>query len=83
MSTFFDCLLMDWEMPICEGLRATRRIRELEKSEGCKRNVIIGVTANARAEQIKMAMEAGMDRVVPKPFRVKELLGAIKGLVGK
>lgn len=81
-ATYFDCILMDWEMPICDGLRATKRIREIEKQLACTPNVIIGVTANARAGQIAMAMEAGMDTVVPKPFRVQEILAVISGMVG-
>ncbi|KAJ4344278.1 hypothetical protein N0V95_006192 [Ascochyta clinopodiicola] len=77
----FDCILMDWEMPICDGLRATTRIRALETQTGSARNLIIGVTANAREEQIRFAIEAGMDTVVPKPFRVRELFERIKALV--
>lgn len=69
-----DCILMDWEMPVCDGLKATERIREIERQHGTPSNIIIGVTANARAEQISRAMEAGMDIVTPKPFRVPELL---------
>jgi signal transduction histidine kinase/FixJ family two-component response regulator len=74
---YFDCILMDWEMPVCDGLRATKRIREIEARQGSERNIIIGVTANARAEQIAIAMKAGMDMVMPKPFRVVELLSKI------
>ncbi|KAH3945218.1 hypothetical protein HBI24_075380 [Parastagonospora nodorum] len=81
-AAHFDCILMDWEMPICDGLRATKRIREIEKQLACTPNVIVGVTANARAGQIAMAMEAGMDTVVPKPFRVQEILAVIGGMVG-
>ncbi|EAT80263.2 hypothetical protein SNOG_12450 [Parastagonospora nodorum SN15] len=81
-AAHFDCILMDWEMPICDGLRATKRIREIEKQLACTPNVIVGVTANARAGQIAMAMEAGMDTVIPKPFRVQEILAVIGGMVG-
>ncbi|KAK3065243.1 hypothetical protein LTS18_004874 [Coniosporium uncinatum] len=42
---------------------------------------VIGVTANARPQQIAEAMEAGMDDVVCKPFRVPELLGRIETLL--
>jgi signal transduction histidine kinase/CheY-like chemotaxis protein len=78
---YFDCILMDWEMPVCDGLRATKRIREIEAEHGSERNVIIGVTANARAEQIAVAVKAGMDTVMPKPFRVVELLAKIEEFV--
>jgi signal transduction histidine kinase/CheY-like chemotaxis protein len=74
---YFDCILMDWEMPVCDGLSATKRIREIEVQQIGNRNTIIGITANARAEQIATATEAGMDLVLPKPFRVAELLSKI------
>ncbi|KAF2830357.1 hypothetical protein CC86DRAFT_343007 [Ophiobolus disseminans] len=78
---YFDCILMDWEMPVCDGLKATRRIREIEVQQDQACNIIIGVTANAREEQIAMALEAGMDTVVSKPFRVAELMKRIRELV--
>jgi CheY-like chemotaxis protein len=78
---YFDCILMDWEMPVCDGLRATKRIREIETKQSSEHNVIIGVTANARAEQIAIAVKAGMDTVMPKPFRVAELLAKISDFV--
>lgn len=80
--THFDCILMDWSMPVCDGLRATRTIRDMETRLKCPRNIIIGVTANARAEQLAIAMEAGMDTVLPKPFRAAEVLAKIGELVG-
>ena len=52
----FDCILMDWEMPICDGIQATKAIRNIELQQGTARNLIIGVTANARAEQIVRAI---------------------------
>lgn len=74
---YFDCILMDWEMPVCDGLVATKRIRDIEIEYGRSGNVIIGVTANARDEQIAMALDAGMDTVVSKPFRFIELIKRI------
>lgn len=75
-------ILMDWEMPIMNGLEATAEIRKLEKSGVLVRRIpVIGVTANVRQQQIQMAMDAGMDDVVSKPFRVAELMGRMKGIV--
>jgi signal transduction histidine kinase/CheY-like chemotaxis protein/PAS domain-containing protein len=79
--THFDCILMDWEMPVCDGIKASRKIRAIEAEGDKQRNVIIGVTANARAEQIAMAERAGMNSVIPKPFRVAELLAKIRTCV--
>lgn len=82
LSVHLDCILMDWEMPILDGLSATRRLRRLESDGAIKgRHLIIGVTANARSEQRQTAMEAGMDAVVTKPFRVAELMKEISKLI--
>lgn len=54
-------ILMDLEMPVMDGLTATRKIREFESDGTIRRHVpIIAVTANARLEQIDTAMGAGM-----------------------
>ncbi|KAH6870423.1 hypothetical protein BKA58DRAFT_176608 [Alternaria rosae] len=75
-------ILMDWEMPIMNGLTAVAEIRKLEQQGLLKERVpIIGVTANVRQQQIEQAMAAGMDDVVGKPFRVAELLVRMKGIV--
>jgi signal transduction histidine kinase/CheY-like chemotaxis protein len=77
----YDCILMDWEMPVCDGIQATKMIRKIEAQQSASASLIIGVTANARAEQLQKARDAGMDEVVPKPFRVAELLGKIGGFL--
>lgn len=54
-------VLMDQEMPVMDGLTATRKIRELEAQGKLTGHVpIIAVTANARSEQIQAARDAGM-----------------------
>lgn len=54
-------VLMDQEMPVMDGLTCTRKIRELEKEGKLTGHVpIIAVTANARAEQVQTALDAGM-----------------------
>lgn len=62
--TELSLILMDLEMPIMDGLTCTRRIRELERDGRLKlkggRVPIIAVTANARMEQMDLAIEAGM-----------------------
>ncbi|KAK5171140.1 uncharacterized protein LTR77_004284 [Saxophila tyrrhenica] len=77
-------VLMDQEMPVMDGLTCTRKIRELEQEGKLVGHVpIIAVTANARAEQVKTALEAGMDDVVSKPFRIPELVPKIEELMGR
>ncbi|KEQ79406.1 CheY-like protein, partial [Aureobasidium pullulans EXF-150] len=77
-------VLMDQEMPIMDGLTCTKKIRELEREGKILRHVpVIAVTANARNEQIETAMSAGMDDVMPKPFRIPELIPKIEELMAK
>jgi len=76
-------ILMDIEMPILNGLDATRRIRELEKEGRLRDHIpIIAVSANARPEQMAQALAAGMDDSISKPFRIPDLLPKIDRLVG-
>lgn len=62
-----------------DGLTCVRRIRELQK-EGVVRGHIpvIAVTANVRSEQVEVALKAGMDNVISKPFRIPELYACIR-----
>ncbi|KAF2027286.1 putative histidine kinase HHK11p [Setomelanomma holmii] len=77
-------ILMDWEMPIMNGLEAVAQIRRLEADGWLKGRIpVIGVTANVRQQQIETAMTAGMDDVVGKPFRVSELLPRMRGIIEK
>lgn len=56
-----DVVLMDQEMPVMDGLACTRKIREFEQQGKLRQHVpVIAVTANAREEQVKTAMDAGM-----------------------
>lgn len=68
-------ILMDLEMPVMDGLTCVRKIREYEKTgQITSRIPIIAATANARSEQIVTALQAGMDEVITKPFRINQLL---------
>ena len=75
-------ILMDLEMPEMDGLTAIGRIRDMEAEGVLKSHVpVIAVTANVRDEQTKAAIDAGMDDVVSKPFRVPELLAKIRSVL--
>lgn len=77
-------ILMDLEMPEMDGLTAIGRIRDMEREGVLKGHVpVIAVTANVRDEQTKAAIEAGMDDVVSKPFRVLELLAKIRAVLAR
>src|SRR5690606_24261622 len=55
----FDAVLMDMQMPVMDGLTATRAIREREAAEGRAPALIIMLTANAMDEHIEAAHAAG------------------------
>ncbi|CAD0110911.1 unnamed protein product [Aureobasidium uvarum] len=75
-------VLMDLEMPVLGGLETVKRIRSLQSEGSIIGHVpVIAVTANARSEQIAVAIDHGMDSVVTKPFRIPELVPQMEGLV--
>ncbi|KAI4858322.1 hypothetical protein E4T45_00164 [Aureobasidium sp. EXF-8846] len=76
-------ILMDIEMPVMDGMTCSKRIRELQSSGDILRHIpIVAVSANARAEQTKQALDAGMDDFITKPFRMPELTSVITKLLG-
>ena len=78
----FDIILMDMQMPVMDGLTATREIRLHEAALGLARTPIVMLTANALAEHVAAAEAAGADRHLAKPFDAAELLEMISTLPG-
>ncbi|TVY31954.1 Hybrid signal transduction histidine kinase K [Lachnellula subtilissima] len=77
-------ILMDLEMPVMDGLSCVKRIREHQAQGRINHHIpVIAVTANARKDQIKASMEAGMDDVMTKPYRMQDMLKEIGALVAK
>ncbi|MEG1741622.1 MAG: response regulator, partial [Acetivibrio sp.] len=72
----YDAILMDIQMPVMNGLEATKKIRELEREDG-KSVPIIAMTANAFEEDIRSCIEAGMNEHVAKPIEFDKLYAAI------
>jgi CheY-like chemotaxis protein len=71
-------------MPVMDGLTCVRKIREHEASGHILSHIpVIAITANARSEQINIAMEAGMDTVVTKPFRIPDLVPRMQSLLSE
>ena len=66
----FDLVLMDVQMPVMDGLTATRSLREIERSRGLPRQLVIALTANALAGDREMCLQAGMDDYVAKPVTI-------------
>lgn len=71
----FDVVLMDVQMPIMDGMTATRRVRE---GQGLNRHTpIIALTANARKEDRDQCMASGMTDFVTKPISAEALANAL------
>ena len=77
----YDLVLMDTQMPIMDGIAATRLIREDELARERIRTPIITLSANAMANQIAEARTAGADAYVSKPIDPEELLNAMAQLL--
>ncbi|MDR1081035.1 MAG: PAS domain-containing protein [Deltaproteobacteria bacterium] len=69
----FDLVLMDIQMPVMDGLTATRTIRDL----GFDRLPIVAMTAHAMSSDRELSLKAGMNDHVNKPINVNELFQAL------
>jgi signal transduction histidine kinase/ActR/RegA family two-component response regulator len=74
----FDLVLMDIQMPVMDGVTATRQMRAEEAEAGRARTPIIAVTANAMPQQCAEYRAAGMDLVIAKPLQAAQLFQAIE-----
>jgi len=72
----YDIILMDMQMPVMDGLTATRRIRDLRDRDAAA-TPIVAMTANVLPEQVARCREAGMDDHLGKPINLPQLLAAI------
>jgi signal transduction histidine kinase/CheY-like chemotaxis protein len=73
----YDVILMDVQMPECDGYQATREIRCLEEERGGWRTPIIALTAHAMEGDRRRCEEAGMDGYATKPVEMATLLREI------
>jgi len=76
----YDAVFMDMQMPVMDGLEATRRIRAFEKESRAssgenifKRLPIIAMTANVFKDDIEQCLAAGMDGHIGKPVHIDEM----------
>ena len=73
----YDMILMDVQMPVMDGLEATRRIRSGENPLG-RTIPILAMTANAFLEDMQKSREAGMDEHLSKPVDIAALEQTVK-----
>jgi signal transduction histidine kinase len=73
----YDAVLMDVHMPTMDGYEATRELRALELERGAARTPVLAVTADAFAESVARAIEAGCDGHLAKPILRAALLEAL------
>lgn len=78
----YDAIFMDIQMPVMNGYDATREIRKLDHPD-VKSIIILAMTANAFAEDVQAAMDAGMNGHIAKPVDMKLLYNTISAMLKK
>jgi len=79
-SATYDVILMDIQMPIMDGYEATRAIRSLEDES--RANVpIVAMTANAFAEDVQAARDAGMQGHIAKPIDIAVMVRTLNDVI--
>ncbi|MEO5367814.1 MAG: ATP-binding protein [Magnetococcus sp. WYHC-3] len=76
----FDAVLMDIQMPVLDGLEATRRIRAHEMAHLMPRTPVAALTAHAMPEEQERSRDAGCDLHLSKPIKKVALIEALKRL---
>ena len=69
---YYDFIIMDIQMPVMDGLEATRQIRLLDRQD-TKDLPIVAMSANAFAEDVRLSLEAGMNEHIAKPIEIDRL----------
>lgn len=78
-TQLYDIVLMDCEMPLMDGYKATEKIRSL--GNGISQIPIIGLTAHVGDEIRENCLKAGMNNILSKPFRFEDLSQTIEQLL--
>lgn len=79
----YDIILMDVEMPVLDGIEATREIRRREMGRSGGPTGIIGLSAGTSAETMKSALERGMDAFLTKPIGIERLAEEIQRVLAR
>ncbi|MDE2586591.1 MAG: response regulator, partial [Betaproteobacteria bacterium] len=78
----FDLILMDCQMPVMDGLTASRELRRREQEQHRTPSAIIALTANSFAEDRQRCLAAGMNGFLPKPFNESDLVKLLQDWLG-
>ncbi|QEG42280.1 PAS domain-containing protein [Roseimaritima ulvae] len=81
-ATPYDLVLMDVQMPVLDGLAATRQIRVQEQHTG-HHQPIIAMTAHAMKGDRDACLEAGMDEYIAKPIRVSAIMEKLAKVINE
>lgn len=73
---YYDIILMDIQMPVMNGLEASRAIRGMDR-EDAQTVPIVAMTANAFVEDVKNSLDAGMNAHLPKPFDIEQVFSTM------
>ena len=80
----YELILMDIRMPVMDGLEATEKIREIERTMPQRRpSFIVAFTAYAVEGDKERFLDAGMDDYIAKPFHPEELVRVITKYAGR
>jgi len=79
-QNLYNIILMDIQMPVMDGIQATRMIREYEAKNRLRHSTIVAVTAHTKEGEKQKLLEAGMDDYLSKPFKSADLKELINNL---
>ena len=77
-NSHYDLVLMDCQMPEMDGFEATRLFRHYETEQGLPRVPVVAVTASVLNDERAACLACGMDDVLAKPFKRKELVTTLE-----
>jgi len=78
---YYDIIIMDIQMPVMDGLTATRNIRKNSERQDARTIPIIAMTANALDEDLKESIESGMNGHVTKPIDIKHFYHVLHSIL--
>ena len=76
----YDIVLMDIQMPVMDGMEATRNIRIYENENNLQRTKIVAVTAYAMKGDKDRFISAGIDEYLAKPYKANDLIDILNDL---